>query len=86
MEMDEPLTFDEFRELKKSYSWPEIKEVLLAMENDIGLCDRRRNCQTTALNWLKNRYGPPHGGYKKNGGAVFCGLDENGSPICKQEQ
>ena len=88
MEMAEPLTFDEFRELKKSYSWPEIKEVLLAMENDIGLCDRRRNCQTTALSWLKNRYGPPHGGYnnKKAGNAVFCGLDENGSPIYKQEQ
>ena len=31
MEMAEPLTFDEFRELKKSYSWPEIREVLLAM-------------------------------------------------------
>ena len=88
MEMAEPLTFDEFRELKKSYSWPEIREVLLAMENDIGLCDRRRNCQTTALSWLKNRYGPPHGGYnnKKAGNAVFCGLDENGSPIYKQEQ
>ena len=87
MEMAEPLTFDEFRELKKSYSWPEIREVLLAMENDIGLCDRRRNCQTTALSWLKNRYGPPHGGYnnKKAGNAVFCGLDENGSPIFKQQ-
>ena len=86
LEMAEPLTLQQFRELKKSYSEDQVKEVLLDMENDIGLCDRRRNCQTTALSWLKNRYGPPHGGYnnKKAGNAVFCGLDENGSPIYKQ--
>ena len=86
MEMAEPLTFDEFRELKKSYSWPEIREVLLAMENDIGLCDRRRNCQTTALSWLKKRHGEPQGSNKNNGKGILCGLDENGSPIYKQEQ
>ena len=81
LEMAEPLTLKQFRELKKSYSWEQIKEVLLDMENDVGLNKRKRNCYQTTLSWLKKRFGPPQGSNKKNNGAIFCGLDENGSPI-----
>ena len=83
LEMAEPLTLAQFRELKKSYSEEQVKEVLLDMENDIGLSKRKRNCYQTALTWLTRRFGPPQGASKKNGGVVFCGLDENGSPIYK---
>ncbi len=84
LEMAEPLTLQQFRELKKSYSEDQVKEVLRDMENDVGLSNRRRSCFQTASSWLTKRYGPPQTGSKKNGGAVFCGLDENGSPIYKQ--
>ena len=86
LEMAEPLTLEQYRELKKSYSEEQIKEVLLDMENDVGLSNRRRSCFQTTSSWLKKRFGPSQGGNKKNGSAVFCGLDENGSPIYKQEQ
>ena len=83
LEMAEPLTLAQFRELKKSYSEEQVKEVLLDMENDVGLSNRRRSCYQTTLSWLNKRFGPPQGCSKKNGGVVFCGLDENGSPIYK---
>ena len=82
--MAEPLTLEQYRELKKSYSEEQIKEVLLDMENDVGLSNRRRSCFQTTSSWLKKRYGTPQGGNKKNGSTVFCGLDENGTPIYKQ--
>ena len=84
LEMAEPLTLQQFRELKKSYSEDQVKEVLLDMENDVGLSNRRRSCYQTSLTWLTKRFGPSQSGKRKNGGAVFCGLDENGSPIYKQ--
>lgn len=84
LEMAEPLTLEQYRELKKSYSEEQIKEVLLDMENDVGLSNRRRSCFQTTSSWLKKRFGPSQGGNKKNGSAVFCGLDENGTPIYKQ--
>ena len=83
LEMAEPLTLDEYRELKKWYTPEQIREVFIDMENDIGLNKRRRNCFQTALSWLKKRYGPPQCNNKKTSKAVFCGLDENGSPIYK---
>ena len=86
LEMAEPLTLDEYRELKKWYTPEQIREVFIDMENDIGLNKRRRNCFQTALSWLKKRYGPPQCNNKKTSKAVFCGLDEYGSPIYKQEQ
>ena len=86
LEMAEPLTLDEYRELKKWYTPEQIQEVFIDMENDIGLNKRRRNCFQTAFSWLKKRFGNPQSDSKKTGGAVFCGLDENGSPIFKQEQ
>ena len=86
LEMAEPLTLQQFRELKKSYSEDQVKEVLLDMENDVGLSNRRRSCYQTSLSWLTKRFGPPQSGNKNKGKAVFCGLDENGSPIYKQEQ
>ena len=86
LEMAEPLTLDEYRELKKWYTPEQIQEVFIEMENDIGLNKRRRNCFQTAFSWLKKRFGNPQSDSKKTGGAVFCGLDENGSPIFKQEQ
>ena len=84
LEMAEPLTLEQYRELKKSYSEEQIKEVLLDMENDVGLSNRRRSCFQTTSSWLKKRFGPSQGGNKKNGSTVFCGLDENGTPIYKQ--
>ena len=84
LEMAEPLTLQQFRELKKSYSEDQVKEVLLDMENDVGLSNRRRSCYQTSLTWLTKRFGPPQSGNKNKGKAVFCGLDENGSPIYKQ--
>jgi hypothetical protein len=86
LEMAEPLTLEQYRELKKSYSEEQIKEVLLDMENDVGLSNRRRSCFQTTSSWLKKRFGPSQGGNKKNGSAVFCGLDENGTPILIQQK
>ena len=86
LEMAEPLTLKQYLELKKSYSEEQVKDVLFDMENDIGLNKRRRSCFQTTSSWLKKRYGPPQCSNKKTSKAVFCGLDENGSPIYKQEQ
>jgi hypothetical protein len=81
--MAEPLTLDEYRELKKWYTPEQIQEVFIDMENDIGLNKRRRNCFQTAFSWLKKRFGNPQNVSAKGSGKVFCGLDENGSPIYK---
>ena len=81
LEMAEPLTLAQYRELKKSYSEEQVKEVLLDMENDVGLSNRRRSCYQTTLSWLNKRFGPPQGGKKKNTRPILLGLDENGSPI-----
>ena len=86
LDFDDPLTPEQFNELKKSYSEEQVNVVLLDMENEVGICNRRRSCYQTALSWLKKRYGPPQSGNKKTCKAVLCGLDENGSPIYKQEQ
>ena len=84
LEMAEPLTLDEYRELKKWYTPEQIQEVFIDMENDIGLNKRRRNCFQTAFSWLKKRFGNPQNVSAKGSGKVFCGLDEYGSPIYKQ--
>ena len=84
LEMAEPLTLAQFRDLKKSYSEEQVKEVLLDMENDVGLSNRRRSCYQTTLSWLNKRFGPPQGGKKKNTRPILLGLDENGSPIYNQ--
>ena len=83
LEMAEPLTLDEYRELKKWYTPEQIQEVFIDMENDIGLNKRRRNCFQTAFSWLKKRFGNPQNVSAKGNGKVFCGLDEYGSPIYK---
>ena len=83
LEMAEPLTLDEYRELKKWYTPEQIQEVFIDMENDIGLNKRRRNCFQTAFSWLKKRFGNPQNVSAKSSGKVFCGLDEYGSPIYK---
>ena len=83
LEMAEPLTLDEYRELKKWYTPEQIREVFIDMENDIGLNRRRRNCFQTALSWLRKRFGSPQDGSGKDNGKVFCGLDEYGTPIYK---
>ena len=86
IELRQKFNETEYLELKKSYTPEQIQEVFIDMENDIGLNKRRRNCFQTAFSWLKKRFGNPQSDSKKTGGAVFCGLDENGSPIFKQEQ
>jgi len=83
LEMAEPLTPAEYRELKKWYTPEQIREVFMDMENDIGLNRRRRNCYQTALSWLRKRFGSPQGDSGKNIGKIFCGLDEYGTPIYK---
>ncbi len=83
LEMAEPLTLAEYRELKKWYTPEQIREVFIDMENDIGLNRRRRNCFQTALSWLRKRFGSPQDGSGKDNGKVFCGLDEYGTPIYK---
>ena len=82
LEMEDPLTLEEYRELKKNYSWKQIQSVLVNMENEVGLSRRKRSCFQTALAWLTNRYGEPKEGLKQKNNN-FCGLDENGSPIYK---
>ena len=84
--MQEPLSLEEYRELKKNYTWNQIQDVLVSMENELGLDQRKRSCYQTALAWLKKRHGEPQGSNKNNGKGILCGLDENGSPIYKQEQ
>lgn len=54
--MEEPLTLDDYRKLKTSYTWGQIQEVLLDMENDNNLYQNKRNGYRTALSWLKRRY------------------------------
>ena len=85
LEMAEPLTLDEYRELKKWYTPEQIREVFIDMENDIGLNKRRRNCFQTAFSWLKKRFGNPQNVSAKGSGKVFCGLDEYGTPIYKNQ-
>ena len=55
LDMDEPLTLDEYYKLKKNYSWKMIEDVLIEMENCKGLSKNRRSCYQTALSWLKKR-------------------------------
>jgi hypothetical protein len=85
LEMAEPLTLAEYRELKKWYTPEQIREVFIDMENDIGLSKRRRNCFQTAFSWLKKRFGNPQNVSAKGSGKVFCGLDEYGTPIYKNQ-
>ena len=85
LEMAEPLTLDEYRERKKWYTPEQIREVFIDMENDIGLNKRRRNCFQTAFSWLKKRFGNPQNVSAKGSGKVFCGLDEYGTPIYKNQ-
>jgi len=85
LEMAEPLTLAEYRELKKWYTPEQIREVFIDMENDIGLNKRRRNCFQTAFSWLKKRFGNPQNVSAKGSGKVFCGLDEYGTPIYKNQ-
>ena len=54
--MEEPLTLDDYRKLKTSYTWGQIQEVRLDMENDNNLYQNKRNGYRTALSWLKRRY------------------------------
>lgn len=54
--MEEPLTLEDFRKLKKYFTWGQIQEVLLDMENDNNLYQNKRNGYRTALSWLKRRY------------------------------
>ena len=84
LEMEDPLTLEEYRELKKDYTWRQIQGVLVNMENEVGLSRRKRSCYQTALTWLTNKYGAPKGDLKQKENNKLCGLDENGSPIYKQ--
>ena len=54
--MEEPLTLEDFRKLKKYFTWGQIQEVLLDMENDNNLYQNKRNGYQTALSWLNRRY------------------------------
>ena len=84
LEMEEPLTLEDFYELKLDYTWIQIQEVLLAMENEIGLSSKRRSCYLTALSWLKQRFGLPQGGLRQKGIVNVRELDEYGNPIYNQ--
>ena len=84
LEMEEPLTLEDFYELKLDYTWIQIQEVLLAMENEIGLSSKRRSCYLTALSWLKQRFGLPQGGLRQKGIVKVRDLDEYGNPIYNQ--
>ena len=52
---EEPMTFEDLKVIRKKYSIEEIKSVLLAMENKIGLEKTYRSCTDTATKWLENR-------------------------------
>ena len=55
LDMQEPLSLEEYRELKKNYTWNQIQDVLVSMENELGLDQRKRSCYQTALAWLKKK-------------------------------
>lgn len=53
LEMEEPMTVEQFDELVKAYGIDEVKSVLYDMENETNL--NKRSCARTAENWLKGR-------------------------------
>lgn len=54
-EMEEPLTIEQYRELKQKYTWQQIENVLVSMENEVDLYRKKRSCYQTALSWLMAR-------------------------------
>ena len=53
LEMEQPLTLDEFESLRQEFDVAAIQEVLLDMENRTDL--NTRSCLATARSWLKRR-------------------------------
>lgn len=53
LEMEEPMTVEQFDDLVKAYGIDEVKSVLCDMENETTL--NKRSCARTAENWLKGR-------------------------------
>ena len=53
LEMEEPMTVEQFDDLVKAYGIDEVKSVLCDMENETAL--NKRSCARTAENWLKGR-------------------------------
>lgn len=52
---EEPMTFEDLKVLRKTYTIDEVKSVLLAMENKVGLECTYRSCTETAIKWLEKR-------------------------------
>lgn len=55
LNFEEPLTFDQLKDLRQDYSESEIKSVLKDMNNKVGLEYTLRSCADTARNWLEAR-------------------------------
>lgn len=53
LEMEEPMTVEQFDDLVKRFGLEEVKSVLTDMENELDL--NKRSCAHTAENWLKGR-------------------------------
>lgn len=53
LEMEEPMTVEQFDDLVKRFGLEEVKSVLTDMENELDL--NKRSCAHTAESWLKGR-------------------------------
>lgn len=53
--MQEPITFEQLKMLRKDYSIAEIRSVLVDMENKVDVEIIYRSCYSTCLSWLKKR-------------------------------
>jgi len=54
LEMEEPLTLDQYHNLKRNYQTSDIERVLLDMQNDVNISSNR-SCYLTADKWLRYR-------------------------------
>lgn len=52
---EEPITFDELKELRELYSIEDIRSVLVDMNDRPGLSQTSRSCAKTARRWLEAR-------------------------------
>lgn len=53
--MQEPISFDELKDLRRDFSIAEIRSVLLDMENKTNIETAFRSCAKTARHWLEHR-------------------------------
>ena len=54
-QFEEPITFDELKELRELYSVDDIRSVLVDMNDRPGITLNSRSCAKTAKRWLEAR-------------------------------